>query len=111
MCLAIRLVPALDTHSLRSYPWQMELNLTREQEAFIQEAIASGRFRHREDVIQDALALWEERERRRTEILSAVDEAESSLARGQGLPITEHSIRDVANEVKSRGRDRLASKS
>jgi len=30
------------------------------------------------------LALWEERERKRLEILTMLDEADSSLARGQG---------------------------
>jgi hypothetical protein len=47
-------------------------------------------------------------QRTRAEILAAVDEAEASLARGEGRVITEQSMRDLAAEVKQRGRDRLA---
>jgi len=58
--------------------------------------------------VQEALSLWEERERRRLEILAAVDEAEASLARGEGHVITQESMRELAEEVKRRGRARLA---
>jgi len=52
--------------------------------------------------------LWEERERTRAEILAAVDAAEASLARGDGRAITKESMRELADEVKQRGRARLA---
>jgi hypothetical protein len=55
------------------------------------------------------MSLWEERERLRLEILAAVDQAEASLARGEGRTITEESMRELAEEVKRRGRARLAS--
>jgi hypothetical protein len=55
--------------------------------------------------VKEAL-LWEERERTRAEILAAVDEAEGSLARGEGRIITEESMRELAEEVKQRGRGR-----
>jgi len=58
--------------------------------------------------VQEALSLWEERERRREEILAAVDVAETSLARCEGRVITEESMRQLAEEVKQRGRARLA---
>jgi len=48
-----------------------------------------------------------ERERARTEILVAVDAAEAALARGEGRVITQKSMRDLAAEVKGRGRLRL----
>lgn len=53
------------------------------------------------------MALWEERERRRAEILARVDEAEASLARGEGTVITQASMRQLAADVKQRGRARL----
>ena len=56
----------------------------------------------------EALALWEERERARAEILAAVDVAEASLARNEGDIITEESMREVVDAVKQRGRARLA---
>jgi len=86
----------------------MEVRLTPDQEAFIRQAIATGRFQHAEDAVQEALSLWEVRERRRAEFLASLDEAEASLARGEGLIITQQSMRDLAEEVKRRGQARLA---
>jgi hypothetical protein len=42
------------------------------------------------------------------EILTAVDAAEASLARGEGRSITQESMRQLAEEVKQRGRKRLS---
>jgi hypothetical protein len=53
------------------------------------------------------MSLWEECERRRAEILAAVDLAEASLARGEGRTITEQDMEELAGEVKARGRERL----
>jgi putative addiction module CopG family antidote len=86
----------------------MNVNLTPDQKAFVREAIASGRLHGEEDAIREALALWERRERTRAEILAAVDTAEAALARGEGRVITQESMRDLAAEVKQRGRARLA---
>lgn len=86
----------------------MELQLTPDQKAFVRQAIQSGRLNREEDAVQEALALWEERERTRAEILVAADAADASLARGEGRIITQQSMRDLAEEVKQRGRSRLA---
>ncbi len=43
----------------------------------------------------------------RDTILARVDAAEASLARGVGIPITEASMRQLAEDVKRRGRARL----
>jgi len=85
----------------------MEVQLTSDQRAFARQAIESGRLRREEDAVKEALLLWEERERTRAEILAAVDEAEASLARGEGRIITQESMRELAEEVKRRGRARL----
>jgi Arc/MetJ-type ribon-helix-helix transcriptional regulator len=85
----------------------MEVRFTPDQEAFVRQAIESGRLRHEEDAVKEALSLWEERERTRAEILAAVDEAEASLGRGEGSIITQESTRALAKEVKLRGRARL----
>jgi len=58
--------------------------------------------------VKEALSSSEERERTRAEILAAVDDAEASLARGEGRIITQESMRELAGEVKRRGRERLA---
>jgi Arc/MetJ-type ribon-helix-helix transcriptional regulator len=57
--------------------------------------------------VAEALLLWEERERTRAEILAAVDAAEASLDRGEGIEVTEQSMRELADGVKNRGRTRL----
>ena len=57
--------------------------------------------------MHEALAVWEERERRRTEFLLTLDDARASLARGEGRVITQESMRQLANEIKERGRARL----
>ena len=86
----------------------MEVQLTPDQQAFVRQAIASGWLRREEDAVKEALALWEERERSRAEILAAVDEAEASLARGEGRAITRESMHELAQAVTQRGRARLA---
>jgi Arc/MetJ-type ribon-helix-helix transcriptional regulator len=86
----------------------MEVQLTPDQKAFVRQAIESGLIQREEDAVREALSLWEERERTRTEILAAVDLAEASIARGEGRVITQESMRQLAEEVKQRGRSRLA---
>jgi putative addiction module CopG family antidote len=87
----------------------MEVHLTEDQKAFIRQAIDSGRYAREEDALREALSLWEIRERRRAEILAAVEQAEASLARGEGRRITtrEDAVH-LANEIKVRGLSRLA---
>ncbi len=46
--------------------------------------------------------------RTRSEILAAVDEAEASLAHVDGCIITQESVQELAEQVKRRGRARLA---
>jgi hypothetical protein len=70
-------------------------------------AIESGRLHHDDEAVKEALSLWEERERRRVEIVSAVDEAEASLARDEGRPVTQQSMGELAEDVKRQGRARL----
>jgi Arc/MetJ-type ribon-helix-helix transcriptional regulator len=89
----------------------MEVRLTPDQEAFVRQAIESGRLHRPEDAVEEALSLWAESERARAEILAAVDAAETSLDRGEGIVITEQSARELADDVKRRGRARLIAES
>ena len=86
---------------------EVRITPTPEQEAFIREAIASGRFQTAEDAAREALRQWEERERCRTELMVELDAAEASLARGAGRSLTSPSIQEFVDEVKQRGRSRL----
>jgi putative addiction module CopG family antidote len=86
----------------------MEITLTLDQQAFVRNAIANGRFHREEDAVREALALWEERERQRVAFRASLEDARASLARGEGREITEETMRRLAEEVKERGRSRLA---
>jgi Arc/MetJ-type ribon-helix-helix transcriptional regulator len=89
----------------------MKVTPTPDQKAFIRQAIETGRIARPEDAAAEAMALWEERERRRAEILAHVDLAETSLARDEGIEITKESMKALADDVKRRGRARLAAES
>jgi hypothetical protein len=82
----------------------MDVELTPDQQALVRDAVESGRLQRPEQVVQEALSLWEERERRRLEILASVEAAEESLATGRGRVITSlDETRQLADDVKKRG--------
>jgi hypothetical protein len=82
----------------------MEVQLTPDQEALVFDAIASGRLRRPEDAVSQALSMWEERERRRAELVADLEIGEASLARGEGRIVTgrEETTR-LAEDIKRRG--------
>ncbi len=82
----------------------MVVELTPEAKSFARMAIESGRLAREEDAVAQALEMWVERERYRLEIILAVEEADASLARGEGRIITEESMHELAEDVKRRGR-------
>jgi hypothetical protein len=77
----------------------MEIRPAPDQEAFIRQAIDAGRIARSEDAATQAMALWEERERRRAEILAHVDEAEAALTRGEGTVITAETVSALAEDI------------
>jgi Arc/MetJ-type ribon-helix-helix transcriptional regulator len=85
----------------------MDVQLTPDQKAFVLRAIETGRLQSEEDAVQEALALWEERERQRAEFLLSLEESRASLSQGNGRVITQESMQQLASEVKERGRARL----
>jgi len=87
----------------------MNIELSPDQRAFVRKAIESGRFKRDEEAVEEALALWEERERRRLEIVAMIDEAEASLARGESREFrTKEDTQGLADEIKGRLRRRIA---
>lgn len=66
-----------------------------------------GRARSPDEAVREAMALWVERERRRTELLASLDAAEASLARGDGIEISQESMATLAHDVMERHRDRF----
>jgi Arc/MetJ-type ribon-helix-helix transcriptional regulator len=95
--------------AVRRYNVAMNVELTPDQRAFVQKAIEIGRFTREEEAVQEAMALWEERERRRIEILAMLDEADAELARGEGREFkTKEDTQALADEIKQRLRRRIA---
>ena len=89
----------------------MEVQLTDDQQTFVRQAIERGRYTREEDAIADALALWEERERRRIEILVAVDFAEAAYTRGDGDVVTNDAEAvELFENIKAEGMRRFAAK-
>ena len=86
----------------------MQIELSDEADEFIRRAIEAGRHRRAEDAVREALELWVERERRRDELLAALDEGEASLAGGEGIELTKESMQELFDDVKRRGRARHA---
>jgi Arc/MetJ-type ribon-helix-helix transcriptional regulator len=86
----------------------MEVHLTPNQLALVRQAIESGRLHDERAAVKEALALWEDRELARAELIASLDEAEASIERGEGIVITQESMRQLAEDVKQRARARLA---
>ena len=86
----------------------MDVQLSADQRAFFRLALETGRLNREEDAVEEALRMWEERERARAEIIAMVESADASLGHGQGRVITQESMRELAGDVKQRGRARLA---
>jgi hypothetical protein len=87
----------------------MDLHLSADQQAFIREALESGRLQRPEEAFEQAMSLWEERERRRMEILLAVNASEASLARGTGRTISSREqATQLSEDIKRRGMERQA---
>jgi putative addiction module CopG family antidote len=82
----------------------MEIQLTPDQEAFIRQAVASGRYPSTEHAVRHALARWEEYERARLELLSSLDEAELDLEKGRYTDYTEATLPNLADELKREAR-------
>ena len=60
----------------------MQIEFTPAQEALVKNAIRSGRLTRAEDAVRQALSFWEENERNRLEILSALEESEADMESG-----------------------------
>lgn len=86
----------------------MQIELTPEQNSFVELGIQQGRFRNREDAVRAALALWEKRERARIELLASLDSAEQSLDAGEGEVYSVDQLGSLVESIKARGEARLA---
>jgi Arc/MetJ-type ribon-helix-helix transcriptional regulator len=77
------------------------VDLMPDQRALVRRAVDCGGFSHEEEAVQEALALWEERERTRLEVLASLDEAEASLSRGEGRSIMHRELDQQVPEARA----------
>jgi Arc/MetJ-type ribon-helix-helix transcriptional regulator len=87
----------------------MRIELTPEQNSFIDLGIQEGRFRDSLDAVQQALAQWEKRERARAELVASLELAEQSLDAGEGEEYTSETLKHLVSSVEKRGKMRLSS--
>jgi len=82
-------------------------NLPPEQEAHLA-AIAASTGRSTDELIQEAIELWQQEQARAlAEFRKSLDDAEDSIARGEGVEITPESMRRLSKDVMERCRARL----
>jgi Arc/MetJ-type ribon-helix-helix transcriptional regulator len=86
----------------------MEITLTPDQEALIEYGVERGRFKDSQEAVRKALALWEEVERDRMELLLSLDQAEAEIAAGNFIECDEEGLRELAEQIKREGRMRRA---
>ncbi len=86
----------------------MQIELTAELSDFVRQAVATGRVGDPAQAVQEALALWVDRERRRAELVAQLDAADHSLDAGDGIAITAESMASLAQAVMVRCKARLA---
>jgi putative addiction module CopG family antidote len=86
----------------------MEIELTPEQDSLVNLGIEQGRFQRREDAVRDAMALWEERERARLELLAELEAGESSFEEDDVVLDSEEAVAAFFEDIKRRGRAKLA---
>jgi putative addiction module CopG family antidote len=85
----------------------MEVQLTPEQRAFAEQAVKAGRFGSIEDAVREALQAWEEDERTRAEIVTALKESEADLEGGRYRDYSVETLATLAEELKAEGRTLL----
>lgn len=79
----------------------MSTSLPQDLQQFVQQEVASGRYRSEEDLLCAGLRLLRERERRLQALREDIEPALGQLDRGEGKPLD-------AESIKARGRKRLA---
>jgi predicted DNA-binding protein len=85
----------------------MEIRLDPNQEARLT-AIAASTGRTTDELVREAIELWEQEQARAlAEFRESLDEAEASIARGEGIDITPETMRQLSKDIMERCRARL----
>jgi hypothetical protein len=86
----------------------VQINLTPEQETFVQQALRSGRIDRPEDAVTEASCSVRNARCCAPNGIASLNEARGSITRGEGRIITQASMQALADEAKQRLRSRLA---
>lgn len=86
----------------------MRNGLPADLEQFMEQELAAGKYASREELVAEAVRLLRERERRIKELREEILPALERLDRGEYTEYDEGSLRDLMEDVKARGRVRLA---
>lgn len=88
----------------------MILSLNEKQERLVNELVASGRYQDDAAVLDDALKLLEAREKKLAELRSELQKGMDDLESGRFTTYTKETSPQLFEDVKRRGRERLAAK-
>ena len=82
----------------------MNVSLTPELERLVNEKVESGLYQTASEVVREALRLLKERDQAREQLRVDVQAGFDQLARGEGRTYEKTSGRQLAEQIKSRGR-------
>lgn len=89
----------------------MNVSLTPELERLVNEKVESGLYQTASEVVREALRLLKERDHAREHLRADVHAGFDALARGEGRTYDKVSARQLAEQIKSRGRATRTKKS
>lgn len=89
----------------------MNVSLTPELERLVNEKVESGLYQTASEVVREALRLLKERDQAREQLRGGVQAGFDALARGDGRTYDKASGRQLAEQIKSRGRAARTKKS
>lgn len=82
----------------------MNINLGLQWEEFISGSVQSGRYLSASEVVREGLRLLQERE----DLRKQIDTGVGQLDRGEYVELDDHGVKNQIEDVKVRGRERLA---
>ena len=89
----------------------MNVSLTPELERLVNEKVESGLYQTASEVVREALRLLKERDYAREQLRGDVQVGFDALTRGEGRTYDKASGRQLAEQIKSRGRATRTKKS
>ncbi len=82
----------------------LEVHLTPEQQAFIEQGLRDGRFASSDDAMREAVTLLEARERERAFVREGLDDLDA----GRYGDYTDETLHELFDGIKRRGLERLS---